>query len=187
MKEFCLAALHIDDRCSPNIKKILSDEFYFFCDRCILKENDIILNPDYRITNNIYGQGINLHAIVGMSGSGKSSLLEIIYRIINNFACRYKLWNEKNGLYLVDDLFASLFFVINNQLYEIKCEKRNVILLKGKKKIEPKDLIKENNEIIDMFYSIITNYSMQSLIISDFKDEITIDIKKRNIKKAIIF
>lgn len=184
MKEFCLTALRIDEQCSPNIKKILSDEFYFFSDRCIRKGNNLILNPNYSEANNIYGQGINLHAIVGMNGSGKSSLLEIIYRIVNNFACKYKLWNEKVGLYFVDNLVASLYFVIDNQLYEIQCQKRNAILLKEGKEINPENLIKTDNEIIDMFYSIITNYSMQSLIISDFKDETTIDIMKKGSQRG---
>ena len=84
---FCIAALKIGKDCSKLIRKNLKPGFYLFNNRCRLENDKIVLNPEFNIEDNIYGDNIFLHAIVGMNGSGKSSLLELIYRMVNNFSC----------------------------------------------------------------------------------------------------
>ena len=71
-KEFSLSVIHILPNCSPNLKKGLRDEFYKLNGRCEIYRNKVELNVE---------------AIVGVNGSGKSSLFEIIYRVINNLSC----------------------------------------------------------------------------------------------------
>lgn len=57
-----------------------------------VKENQTFINEVYNVRQ---GSGenkpsINLNCIVGKNGSGKSSVLSLLYRIINNLACKLK-------------------------------------------------------------------------------------------------
>lgn len=57
-----------------------------------VKENQTFINKFYNIRQ---GSGenkpsINLNCIVGKNGSGKSSVLSLLYRIMNNLACKLK-------------------------------------------------------------------------------------------------
>ena len=62
--------------------------------------------------------------VYGDWGSGKSSLFEIIYRVINNLSCllnRGKRRKTADDLYYVRDLYAELYYVVNGQLARISC------------------------------------------------------------------
>lgn len=177
---FCIAALKIGTDCSELIRKNLKPGFYLFNNRCRLENDKIVLNLEFNIEDNIYGENIFLHAIVGMNGSGKSSLLEIIYRMVNNFSfdVDYKKRKMSNLLY-VCDLDAELYYTINDTLYKLVCKDESVCLIEEKDGKET--MISEKASYIvkiteNFFYSIVTNYSMQSLISSDYKDEKCIKI-----------
>lgn len=177
---FCIAALKIGKDCSKLIRKNLKPGFYLFNNRCRLENDKIVLNPEFNIEDNVYGKNIFLHAIVGMNGSGKSSLLEIIYRMVNNFSfdVDYKKREMSNLLY-VCDLDAELYYTINDTLYKLVCKEESVCLIEEKDGKET--MISEKASYIvkiteKFFYSIVTNYSMQSLISSDYKDEKCINI-----------
>lgn len=85
-KEFSLSVIHILPNCSPNLKKGLRDEFYKLNGRCEIYRNKVELREENPLLG-FYGSRINVEAIVGVNGSGKSSLFEIIYRVINNLSC----------------------------------------------------------------------------------------------------
>lgn len=93
-KEFSLSVIHILPNCSPNLKKGLRDEFYKLNGRCEINRNKIEIREENPLQG-FYGSRINVEAIVGVNGSGKSSLFEIIYRVINNLSC---LLNSRLGI-----------------------------------------------------------------------------------------
>lgn len=63
--------------------------------------------------DDFYGRNVTLHAIVGRNGSGKSSLLDIIMRIINNVGaliCRREKRDASDRLRYVCHIYADLAF-----------------------------------------------------------------------------
>lgn len=191
IQEFVISALRIDRRCKSELRKVLKDEYYLFNKRCV-KDSDgsIILNPDYRCEYNVYGKQININTIVGENGSGKSSILEMIYRIVNNFSSLLVRDTRRGGaypLYFIDGLWADLFYVIDNgedgsQLACLSCRENEVVLNVDGKEILSMHLYGDNKKLAQadiakywdkLFYTIVTNYSVHSLISTDYKEEQT--------------
>ena len=189
IQEFVVSVLRIDSRCKPELRKVLKDEYYFFNKRCILDENrKVILNPAYIGKLNIYGAKLNINTIVGKNGSGKSSLLEMMYRIVNNFSSLL-VRNTKRGaaypLYFIKGLWADLYYVIDNvedgiQLACLSCRGEEVILTVGSENVFRLHLTLDEDKLNQasiaerwdkLFYTIVTNYSVQSFISGDYKEE----------------
>lgn len=186
-KEFSLSMIHILPNCSPNLKKGLRDEFYKLNGRCEIYRNKVELREENPLLG-FYGSRINVEAIVGVNGSGKSSLFEIIYRVINNLSCllnRGKRRKTADDLYYVKDLYADLYYVVNGQLARISCLGDKVEFQMGKEasvtltavkdgmvsseKVFMADFVKWAKE--NFFYTIVTNYSLQAFNANDYKRE----------------
>ena len=186
-KEFSLSVIHILPNCSPNLKKGLRDEFYKLNGRCEINRNKVELREENPLQG-FYGSRINVEAIVGVNGSGKSSLFEIIYRVINNLSCllnRGKRRKTADDLYYVKDLYAELYYVVNGQLARISCLGDKVEFQMGKEtsvtltaikngkvsseKVLMADFVKWAKE--NFFYTIVTNYSLQAFNTNDYKRE----------------
>ena len=125
-REFALGVLHILPNCKQTLRKNLKDEYYVLNQRCIVDtENHIVsLSSLNQGMIDFFGKGIAIQAIVGVNGSGKSSLFELIYRIINNLSCllnRGKRRKASEQLYYIDDLWAELFVIIDGKLFCIAC------------------------------------------------------------------
>lgn len=121
--DFCISAIHILTKCSANFKKGLRQEYYFLNDRCYLENKKVVLSDSMQ-PRDFYGKRINVQAIVGVNGSGKSSLLEIIYRVINNLGCllnRGKRRKSSDALYFIKGLYAEIYYVIDGKLARISC------------------------------------------------------------------
>lgn len=186
-KEFSLSVIHVLPNCSPNLKKGLRDEFYKLNGRCEIYRNKVELKEENPLQG-FYGSRINVEAIVGVNGSGKSSLFEIIYRVINNLSCllnRGKRRRTADDLYYVKDLYAELYYVVNGQLARISSQGDKVEFQMGKETSVTLTAIKDgmvNSEKVLMadfvkwakenfFYTIVTNYSLQAFNANDYKRE----------------
>lgn len=189
---------------SPAVKKILNEEWYPFFETYKLDEK--INQPDKELlsvfkeidrkqsklekelyTSNPDGPAISVHAIVGKNGCGKSSLLEILFRLFNNLAyatIRDDDRRDSAHLYWARDLSATFFYTIkekdNSELYcYLYCMKDGRIVVETEKdtlfdnwneqKGEAK-LINNRKALTSFFYSIIVNYSHYSLNIKEIHD-----------------
>lgn len=192
--ELNIVAVAINQQlCAPKFRKVLTEGYYILNDRVRVGLNKRIeLNPNYRDNSWYFGKKINVQAIVGPNGSGKSSLLELIYRIINNFSALVERGMKRNAawrLLFVEGLFAELYYVQDDHLYCISCRGNDVFFIKDGEKVkslhaytnrlnqseENKFRVKDMAQLADqLHYTVVTNYSLQSLMSADYKDEVSL-------------
>lgn len=189
--ELNIAAVAINQQlCDQKFKKVLSEDCYLLNDRVkVSADGYIVLNTDYKDNTWYFGKNINVQAIVGPNGSGKSSLLELMYRIINNFSALVERRMKRNAawkLLFVEGLYAELYYVQDGHLYCISCRGNEVVFIKDGEKLrmfstssssirQSKKNQLQVNEMAklaeSLHYTIVTNYSLQSLVSSDYQDE----------------
>ncbi|MDM1398615.1 AAA family ATPase [Myroides odoratimimus] len=173
---FKLLAIRPLKGCSNDVLKNLEeDKFYFFdnsfeqyedSDYIVKKEDITDLHNDFFLQKNTESslEYINVQAIVGMNGSGKSSIVEFLLRMLNNF-----FWfNSKK---IGDDDSKKLNLIrakgINGSLFFLYQGKINVITLMS-----------------DAFPIDITWYDLDTLrnVVLEQKNVLSQKIRKRNLK-----
>jgi hypothetical protein len=182
-----------------NILKVLSDngeKDYLFYDNIDIndngKENFQIsekikpLSDNFFFTpNNGALKNVEVCAIVGKNGTGKSSIIDLIIRLINNFACFCLTeYGEdrpiSHRLHFVPDIYASLYFEIDGEYYKLEQTDSSVGLYKENEVL----FNSERNNYIDeadsnafkelsehFFYTIVFNYSLYSYNFYDYEPE----------------
>lgn len=186
-KNFIITAIRIYEDCDSFLRKGLKDKWYLLSNRVRLtSENKLELSNENIYINNLWGKGINISAIVGSNGSGKSSLLEILYRIVNNLSAILQKGKQRKAaetLYFIADLYAEVYYIIDDQLLGISCKGDCLsLILPDSSEITLYAFQYNKNDIVSMkefvyytkkylFYTIVTNYSLQAFISQDFKRE----------------
>lgn len=106
---------------------------------------------------------INISAIAGKNGTGKSSITELLYLTINNLA---QSFFKKTNLLYVPDVYVRLYFY-SDTLYQLDLKGGNIKLVKfakeGKIFYKPKMVPVDRVYFNKFFYSIAINYSHHAL------------------------
>ena len=169
---FRIIAVKILDGCDPNYLKILKPNklYYFYNNFQIDKDEKIscqeALPDDFYSANGI---NINISAIVGKNGSGKSTIIEILFRIINNIAHKYSL--KPNQLVYTNGLKASLYFE-TDYFYKITVNNKQIEVFKYTQKGVLSKVPVSDFRIKDFFYTVAVNYSHYAYNTNELGEEI---------------
>lgn len=168
------------------LKILREDQFYFFNDWYREVDGRVVRNADIPFKRNFFGNKVSIQAVVGKNGSGKSSLLELIYRILNNFSYVategiYRATAER--LYYIKGIKAELYYELEDKLGCIKVEddavtfsygneEPIVLFFPGSRNEERFTIEQVVEKTLDhFFYSLVVNYSIQSLNPCDYEEE----------------
>lgn len=184
--QFRLVGVRILPDCAPHIRKNLVEGDWFLFDSGYeivegypkRKEGeDPLLDNFYQLEDHSSSPRINIHAIVGQNGSGKSALIDIILRLINNYACQAlgalcdvgdnpKLLG--GDLVRVDNVYAELVFEIDGKRCILRQDVSGITMdekpLRSGTEPNPKVLH-------DFAYTILLNYSIYAFNTRDYEDE----------------
>lgn len=177
MSKFVLRKLVLSEQCGSKLKILEPGEYIF-------------TNAKY---DDFFMDGVTIQAIVGKNGCGKSSLIEMLFRMSNNLSALMLKGYERPAaeqIYFIRNVVGELHFEIDGFDGVLKCENNKVTLqlddetfvwslgqndcehCVGEHKITGETRFqKEVKATARFFYTIATNYSMQSYITDDYSSE----------------
>lgn len=146
---FAVIAVRCNSETSTGKRKMTPGLMYLLLQGYEISENGIIISSE-RQKNNVlyddyYTENINgiphiqISAIVGQNGSGKSSIIEFIMRLINNFAATTigELQNSGQAaehLHFIDGVDGELWYILDGHAYHMIVKNCSVKLFKFNKK-----------------------------------------------------
>lgn len=152
---------------------------------------------------------VNICSIVGVNGSGKSSIIELIIRIINNFAATI-IGEEQNKpsavhLHFIEHLYGRIICLVDNIIIVVSVEGPKVTYTEYQKRDEcidkwcisssstlhdvnyPNSIIKPQTDYFkylkSFFYTIICNYSLYAYNVNDYTFELSNEEKVKKIRE----
>jgi len=158
--DFKLIAIKTLPDCNKDYYKLLTPEkHYFFYNNYKInpKTEQISFDetppPDFYKVNNI---NINISAIVGKNGSGKSTIVELFFRSIYNMTNGQGFPNTK--FETLKDFKIALYYY-TDRFYRLEIiEDKTLLFEYDQKTLLPKAPV-ENQKVPDFFYSVAVNYS----------------------------
>lgn len=165
-ESFKLIALKVGKDCHEDIRKNLKTEEWYFFDQDYQEDaNGKIERKSKRVPDNFYqlsnykGPAINIHAIVGKNGCGKSTLIDIVLMLINNYAYDSLGKDRRGNLSKENELRAELYFTLGGKEYILTQTDAPHTQLT----MVSQDGVRNNSLDLDgsnFFYTVLLNYSL---------------------------
>ena len=169
---------------------------YVLCHDYVINEGQAIHREELHINEDFYKIGdisVNVNAIVGKNGSGKSTFLDIMLRLMNNTAYALREGIDNNGsyeLHYAECVFARLYIEkADGTISVIEQRDHNILMysqqdghiiwnfnnISGELRWTDKNDIAERircQEILGgLFYTVVVNYSAYAFNINDYRSE----------------
>ena len=176
-----------DARHDSVMKVLHPDAWYWFEKGYVYNEGRVVATNKV-LPNDFYSErcpSISISAIVGENGMGKSSLLELLFRLINNvsYALREGLEVQKYALHFVRDIYARLWYCSDDV---VSCIEQNDGIIKLHNQntnqteyefdydnLQNVTITSEEakNHLRKLFYTIVINYSQYAYNVNDYMAE----------------
>lgn len=186
---FKLIAIRPLKGCTPHIRKCLKEGvFYYFCDdyrideiRGMIKRKSQNLEPlaeDFFLKK----PRVNINAVVGKNGDGKSTLVELMMRLVNNCTITNDLAVGKDSLKWVDGVRGELYYIIDDELYMLqqRSEEEGASVYKiadlkesemGEWQLNAPNKVDVKLDRDSFFFTLVSNYSHYAYNTLDYKKE----------------
>ena len=144
---FSIIAVRCNSSQSTGKRKMAVGMIYQFLKSYSIEEDSIKITSEQQIQNTLYDDfyhennngtpHVQISAIVGQNGSGKSSIVEFLMRLINNFAATTIGENRNSGqaaerLHFIDGVDGELWYLLGGNAYHLIVKNCNVKLFKFK-------------------------------------------------------
>lgn len=185
MNSFRVIGLRILQGCDKNIRKILKENTTFFFYDGYEEGNTPwnvmkIANVDRSAISHLYDVegadqrkvSVNICALVGKNGDGKSTIVEVILRILNNFAFILGYRADQDSLRWVQGLRAALYAEVDGRIYTLAIRDGKVFAFRDGQRLHI-ELDPANHQVnkktfkkfcednaVSPFYTMVINYSI---------------------------
>lgn len=186
---FKFLGIRVFEGCENYIRKCLRvNMMYYFCNDYVIGEGRRTIR---RVSKNLrpvkedfFGTHpeVCVSAIVGMNGDGKSTIVELMMRLINNCAIAYGLVAKTDSLRRVEHVKAELFYMIDNVVYRMAEEdgQDKPMVWKiadlsdqsvNEWQLGRPEPVNIGAEVEHFFFTFVSNYSHYAYNIYDFHHE----------------
>ena len=171
-----------------SVMKVLHDDEWYWLTRGYRLDGERLVPTDEGLPNDFYsgsGPYISFSAIVGENGTGKSSLLELFFRLVNNvsYALRDALLVQRYVLHFVRDIYARAWMQDDEGIFFIEQQDGNIRIHWQDGQVDEfqydydtdgvfaEDAAAAREWLKKLFYTIVVNYSQYAYNTNDYLPE----------------
>ena len=184
--DFKLLAVRVLPGCAPYIRKCLvENHFYYLNNDFRISEDGMMIT---RRSSNVAplsanffslsekqskGVRLNFSAIVGMNGDGKSSLVELVIRMLNNTSIIHEI-GDKGTFLWIHNIEAELYYHLDGFFYRLVSTDQDVRIYRY---VETGNAYRQDGIVGTdatrklFFYTMVSNYSLYAYNSLDIPNE----------------